>query len=67
MYAASLFFSQGEFIFLVWSIALMSLYLFLLVLLKEITLKDFNYFKSLVSKQKKTEIQEELSGNEPSA
>jgi hypothetical protein len=40
----------------------MSLYLFLLVLLKEITLKDFNYFKSLVSKQKKTEIQEELSG-----
>jgi len=67
MYIASKFFSQGEFVFLLWSVALMSLYLFILVLLKEITLQDFNYFKSIVSKQKKTEIQEELSGNEPSA
>jgi len=67
IFGASKFFSQGEFAFLLWSVALMSLYLFILVLLKEITLQDFNYFKSIVSRQKKTEIQEELSGNEPSA
>ncbi|EKD58617.1 MAG: hypothetical protein ACD_56C00087G0001 [uncultured bacterium] len=68
MYGASLFFSKSDFIFLAWSVALMSLYLLILVILKEITLKDFDYIKSVVSKKKKkTEIQEELSGNEPSA
>ena len=67
MYLASLFFSQGTFIFLLWSVALLSLYLFILILLKEITLTDFEYLKSIISKKKKTEIQEELSGNEPSA
>ncbi|KKQ02336.1 MAG: putative polysaccharide biosynthesis protein [Candidatus Moranbacteria bacterium GW2011_GWD2_36_198] len=67
MYFASLFFSQGTFIFLIWSVALLSLYIFILILLKEITLTDFEYLKSIISKKKKTEIQEELSGNEPSA
>ncbi|MEI7891315.1 MAG: flippase [bacterium] len=67
MFFASRFFSQGEFIFLIWSAALMSLYLFILILLREITMQDFNYLKNIISKKKKTELQEELSGNEPSA
>jgi len=68
MYGASLFFSKGEFIFILWSVILMSFYLLILILLKEITLKDFEYIKSIASKkEKQAEIQEELSGNEPSA
>ncbi len=67
MYFASLFFSKGEFVFLLWSIILMSLYLIILIALKEITLKDFEYLKKVFSKKKNIAIQEELSGNEPSA
>lgn len=67
MYLASRFFSQSEFLFLIWSVALMSFYLFILVLLKEITMQDFNYLKNIFSKKKKMSIQEELSGNEPTA
>ncbi|KKQ43713.1 MAG: putative polysaccharide biosynthesis protein, partial [Candidatus Moranbacteria bacterium GW2011_GWC2_37_8] len=68
MYFASLLFSQGQFIFLLWSVILMSLYLLILILLKEITKEDFDYLKNIASKKKKkTQIQEELSGNEPTA
>lgn len=68
MYFVSLFFSKGEIIFLVWSAILMIFYLTILIILKEITMKDFEYIKSIVSKKKKNkEVQEELSGNEPTA
>jgi stage V sporulation protein B len=68
MFLVSLFFSKGEFVFLIWSVILMGLYLGILIALKEITLKDFEYIKSIVSKKKKKEeVQEELSGNEPAA
>ena len=68
MYLASKLFSQGEFIFLIWSTLLFVGYLIVLYLLGEITQKDFVYLKNIVAKkQKKVEIQEELSGNEPTA
>ena len=68
MFIASTFFSQGTFIFLLWSTILFALYLLILFLLKEITNQDIDYLKQIVSKkQRKDEIQEELSGNEPTA
>jgi O-antigen/teichoic acid export membrane protein len=68
MYIASWFFSQGEFIFLLWSTILFALYLIILYFLGEITKDDITYLKQIVSKKKKkAEIQAELSGNEPSA
>ena len=68
MYFASLFFSKGEFIFMLWSAILFALYLVILCFLGEITKEDIAYLKQIVSKKgKKTEIQEELSGNEPAA
>ena len=68
MYIASLFFSKGEFIFLLWSIILFAMYLIILYFLGEITKDDINYLKQIISKKtKKAEIQEELSGNEPVA
>lgn len=68
MYVASLFFSKGEFIFLLWSAILFALYLIILYLLGGITKDDITYLRQIISKKtKKTEIQEELSGNEPAA
>ncbi len=68
MYLASFFFSQGTFIFLVWAIILFAGYLIILYLLGEITKADLIYLKQIVAKKsKKAEVQEELSGNEPSA
>ena len=68
MYAASLFFSKGEIIFMLWSVILFALYLAILYFLGEITKEDIIYLKQIISKkEKKAEIQEELSGNEPSA
>ena len=68
MYAASLFFSKGEFIFLLWSLILFALYLIILYSLGEITRDDITYLKEIVSKKKKkAEIRAELSGNEPIA
>lgn len=68
MFFASFFFSQGQFIFLLWSIILFTLYILILIILKELTTKDWNYLIGIISKKKKkAEIQEELSGNEPSA
>jgi stage V sporulation protein B len=65
LYAASLFFSQGEFIFIIWSLILFSFYLLILFMLGEITKNDLEYLKKIVAKKKPGEIEEELSGNEP--
>ncbi|NTW27255.1 MAG: flippase [Candidatus Moranbacteria bacterium] len=68
MYFAAGFCSQGEFIFLVWSVLLFAGYLLVLYALGEITKADLIYLKQIgAKKQKKVEIQEELSGNEPTA
>ena len=68
LYLASLFFSQGAFIFLLWATLLFAGYLLVLYLLGEITPADLDYLQEIISKKaKKVEIQEELSGNEPKA
>ena len=68
MYLASLFFSKGEFIFLIWSIILFTFYLIILYIIGEIKKDDLAYLKRIFSKKKKVqEIEEELSGNEPTA
>ena len=68
LYLASLFFSQGAFIFLLWATLLFVGYLLVLYLLGEITPADLDYLQEIISKKaKKVEIQEELSGNEPKA
>ena len=68
MFTASLFFSKGEFIFIAWSVILFAGYLLILYVLGEITKNDLEYIKHIIAKKKrKVEIQEELSGNEPSA
>jgi hypothetical protein len=60
-------FSQGQFIFILWSIILFAFYLFVLYLLKEIKKEDLEFFQSMISKKKTSEVEEELSGTEPSA
>ena len=68
MFGASLFFSQGEFIFIIWSLILFLIYLIVLFALGEIGKQDIQYIKNIISRKKKQkEIREELSGNEPSA
>lgn len=68
MYGASRLFSQGNFLFILWSAVLFAFYLLTLFALGEINKKDLSYLKNIVSKkQKKAQVQEELSGNEPSA
>ncbi|MEI7621044.1 MAG: flippase [Candidatus Moraniibacteriota bacterium] len=68
MYFATLFCSQGELIFLLWSLCLLVGYLLLLYFMGEITQQDLVYLQqNLAKKQKKVQVQEELSGNEPSA
>lgn len=68
MFFASTFFSQGQLIFLVWCVILLAFYMLILIAFKEVTAKDWQYLLSIVSKKKKKkEIQQELSGNEPTA
>jgi len=68
MFGASIFFSKGEIIFMAWSIILFAGYLIILYALGEITKNDIDYIKQIATKKKrKVEIQEELSGNEPTA
>lgn len=68
MYLASGLFSKGEFIFLIWCAFLLVGYLFILYLLKEITPADITYLTNIVSsKKKQSDIEKELSGNEPQA
>jgi stage V sporulation protein B len=67
MYAASLLFSKGEAVFIAWSIILFAFYLFILYILREIKKEDIEIIKNILTRKKKGEIQEELSGNGPEA
>lgn len=67
MYIASLFFPKGEISFIFWSIILFALYLFILYLVKEIKREDLAILREIITRKKKENVQEELSGNEPSA
>lgn len=67
MYFLAQLFSQGEFIFILWSIILFAFYLLVLYLLKEIKKEDLEFFKGIISRKKKAEVEEELPGTEPSA
>lgn len=65
MYLVSFFFSKGEFIFILWSAVLFVFYVAFLYAIGGITKKDFEYLQKIVSKKKKADVEEELSGNEP--
>lgn len=68
MFVFSLFFPQGEFLFLFSSAVLLIIYLAILYVFGEITEKDVRYITSIIkSKKKKQQTQEHLSGNEPQA
>jgi O-antigen/teichoic acid export membrane protein len=54
MYAASLFFSKGEFIFIIWSVILFILYLLVLYLLCEIDNKDLASLRGMLARKKDT-------------
>lgn len=66
-YLASLFFSKGNFTFIIWSAILFVFYLFILYILKEIKKDDIGIIQNLIKRKKKDEVAEELSGNEPEA
>jgi hypothetical protein len=67
MYGASFFLSHGELILLLWSAILFAFYLILLYIFGEIKKEDFIFLKDMISKKKVEKVEEELSGNEPSA
>lgn len=64
-YAASLF-SQGRYIFILWSVLLFAFYCAILYLLGEIKKEDFTILKNIISRKKSSEAEEKLSGNKPS-
>ena len=66
-YFLSQLFSQGRFIFILWSIILFAFYLLVLYLLREIKKEDVAYFKGIISKKKTEEVEKELPGTEPGA
>lgn len=61
MYFVSFFFSEGKFVFIIWSVILFALYLLMLYVFKEVTKKDFEYVKKMVSRKKEENLKEELS------
>ena len=65
MYLTSLLFPKGELTFIIWSIVLFAFYLFVLYVLKEIKKEDLGIIRTLISRKKKEEVKQELSGNEP--
>lgn len=67
MYAASLFFSRGEFIFLLWSLILFTFYFLALYVMGEIKKEDLIFLKNIVSRKKVSEVEAALPGTEPSA
>ncbi len=67
IYVISLFFSKGEFVFILWSVILFAIYLLILYFLGEIDKKDLIYLKKIIAKKKPDDVEKELSGNEPSA
>ena len=66
-FGATLIFPSGKYLFIIASLVIFGLYLFVLYFLKGLTQADLDYFKSLMKKRKKEEVEEALSGNEPSA
>lgn len=60
-------FSKGEFIFFLWSLVILAFYFLILYFLDEIKKEDLIFFKNMISRKKKEEIESELSGNEPGA
>lgn len=67
IYYISTFLSQGRLIFMLWSVLLFALYLFILYLLREIGKSDIDYLLAFARKRKGEEVRETLSGTEPSA
>ncbi|HRZ95861.1 MAG TPA: flippase [Candidatus Moranbacteria bacterium] len=67
MYAASMLFNRGELIFMLWSAILFSLYIVILILLGEIKKADIILVRDMLRRKKASEVEEEFSGNEPSA
>lgn len=67
MYAASFLFNRGEFVFMLWSVILFIFYLLILYFLREIKKADVDIIRQLVARKEVAEIEEEFSGNEPSA
>jgi stage V sporulation protein B len=67
MYMASMLFNRGEFIFILWSVILFSLYMVVLILLGEIKKADIVIVRSMIARKKVSRIKEGFSGNEPSA
>ena len=66
MYFVSMFFSEGQIIFILWSLLLFSLYLAVLYFMGERGSKDLAYVREIISsKGKKKAVREELSSNEP--
>ncbi len=59
--------SRVDLIFILWSIILFALYLLALLILGEIKKEDLVFLKKMVSRKKTEEVEEKLSGNEPSA
>jgi O-antigen/teichoic acid export membrane protein len=67
MLAAAFLFPRDSYLFILWSTILFVFYLAILYLLKEIKKDDIDVIRQLVSRKKPAEIEEEFSGNEPSA
>lgn len=61
------YFSQGRYIFILWSVLIFAFYFAILYLLGEIKKEDLGILKSIISRKKATTLAEELSGNEPKA
>jgi O-antigen/teichoic acid export membrane protein len=56
LYAASFLFSRDTFLFPIWSVILMSLYLFILYLLKEVGPYELNIVKEMLARKKKVDL-----------
>lgn len=61
------FLPQGRIIFLLWSVLLFLLYFIILFALREIGKSDLEYLMNLKKKRQVEDVEEKLSGNEPSA
>jgi len=67
LYFTARLFPQGEISFMVWSVILFAFYLLLMFALREIKKEDIGYLRNISSRKKVSDIETELSGNEPSA
>jgi len=67
IYFASRLFPQGQISFILWSVILFSAYIGILYILGEVKKEDIVYVKSLAKLKRAKPMEEDLSGNEPSA